>query len=97
MNNAGFNFTAQPVMSTTDPIKAEMKSAPTGSPGNYNYGNSGNPNPSVGPNNPWMPTQNPGTDPAIGSGQNPNAFSGTLGSGLAGWLNSFLGSEGGYN
>jgi hypothetical protein len=67
---------------------------PTGGPGNYGYGTSGNPNP-TGPANPNMPTMDPGGStgtPLLTANTNS-----TFGKGIGQDVTQFLASNGGYN
>jgi len=68
---------------------------PTGSPGNYGYGTSGNPNPTgTGPTVSMDPGG--GTPPGTATVGN-NAFAHTFGSGIAPVLAGEVNSQGGYN
>jgi hypothetical protein len=75
---------------------------PTGSPGNYGYGTSGNPNPTASPN-PTGPTttMNPGGSGGTGIAGDPTVspgvFAHTFGSGIAPVLAGEINTGGGYN
>lgn len=83
----GLQSGGSPVSSPTAPF-----APPTGSPGNYGYGSSANPNPMATS----AVSQNPAgsTGSAGNTGGNLNSI---FGSGVGGDISSFLSSNGGYN
>jgi hypothetical protein len=87
---------------TTTPV-AHQYGPPTGSPGNYGYGGSANPNPTGAPAPTMNPTGGPGAPPVTGpvgnqgGNQSTNQLNSPLGSGLGPQVEAFLQSNGGYN
>lgn len=104
MNPTGANGSGgtTPTWGSTPPHAIGFQ-PPTGGPGNYGYGTSGNTNPTGSAPPSMNPTglttsMNPGGSPPAGTPTvGNNAFSGTFGSGIAPVLAGEINSQGGYN